>query len=73
MATKSKGINLLSSVCGFTLVLLWIILLFRTLRRGVGSENNLMKTTGKSGIFLSSRRRNWCAIHGNYLLWEMIS
>ena len=30
MATKSKGINLLSTVCGFTLVLLWIILLFRT-------------------------------------------
>jgi hypothetical protein len=46
---------------------------YKFLEGDVGSENNLMKTTGKSGIFLSSRRRNWCAIHGNYLLWEMIS
>ena len=30
MATRSKTINRLSVVCGFTIVLLWSILLFRT-------------------------------------------
>ena len=30
MAKKSKDINRLSVVCGFTIVVLWIVLLFRT-------------------------------------------